>query len=81
MTIEEQAKNLERSLHILEGMKKKPWMSADEKRAVAATLKDCIPEAERTLRLPATPDTAQPRRQLILWHELGRGTLKLPEIQ
>jgi hypothetical protein len=44
-------------------------------------LKAQLTEAERTLNLPATPDTAQARYRLILWSEMARGTLKHLETQ
>jgi hypothetical protein len=81
MTIEQQAKTLEQALVTLEGMRQKPWLTTEDRREVVQALKMQLAEAERTLRLPATPDTAHARRQLTLWHELGVGTLLSPEYQ
>jgi hypothetical protein len=81
VTIEQQAKTLEQSLHTLEGMKKKPWLTTEDRRAIIESTKAQLAEAERILRLPATPDTAHARRQLTLWHELGGGTLRSAEYQ
>jgi hypothetical protein len=81
VTVEEQATNLEKSLHTLEGMKKKPWLTTEDRRATVQAVKAQLAEAERTLRLPATPDTAHARCQLILWTEMANGTLKSSEYQ
>jgi hypothetical protein len=81
VTLEEQAKNLQASLRQLERTRQQRWTTADDKNAVRATLKARIAEAERTLRLPATPETAHGRRELILWTELAQATLKRPEYQ
>ena len=40
MTSEEQAKSLEHSLHQLESMKKKSWMTADDRRAILEILRE-----------------------------------------
>jgi hypothetical protein len=79
VTIDEQLQGLQDALKHLAGLKRKPWLTADEKRAVVEMTKTRLAEAERTLRLPERSDTAQARRQLILRHELGRGTLKTSE--
>jgi hypothetical protein len=39
MTIEEQAEHLERSLHTLERMKSKPWLSIEDRRAIIESTK------------------------------------------
>jgi hypothetical protein len=81
VTVEEQAKELERSLNQLEGMKKKSWMSAEDRRAVVEDLRSRIRTAEATLNLPLRPDEASGRSKLILWHEIAVGTLKSAEYQ
>jgi hypothetical protein len=81
VTIQEQAENLERSLHTLERMKSKPWLSAEDRRVVVEDLRPRIRTAEATLNLPARPDEASGRQKLILWHEMAVGTLKSPEYQ
>jgi hypothetical protein len=81
VTIEEQALTLEKSLVQLESMRKKPWLTTAERREVVESTKAQLAAAEATLRLPATPDTAYARRQLILWAEMASGTLRAPEYQ
>ena len=81
MTIEEQAQTLEKSLHILEAMKKKPWMSAEDRRAVVEDIRSRIHTAEATLNLPTRAAEAYGRQKLILWTEMANGTLKSAEYQ
>jgi hypothetical protein len=81
VTIEEQANSLEQSLHTLESLKKKPWLSAEDKRAVVEDVRHRIRTAEFTLNLPARADEASGRQKLILWAEVATGTLKSPEYQ
>jgi hypothetical protein len=76
MTIEEQAQQLQNSLIQLQRMKKKPSLSADEKRAVVEDIRHRLRTAEATLNLPARPDDAYGRHKLILWTERATGTLK-----
>jgi len=80
-TIEQQAKDLERALYIMESMRRKPWLTAADRRAVVESTKAKVAAAEQTLRLPATPDTAYARRKLTIWREMAVGTLKAPEYQ
>ena len=79
MTIEEQAQALEKSLITLEAMRKKPWLTTDDRRATVQSVKAQVAAAERTLQFPATSDTAYGRQKLILWTELAHGTLKSAE--
>jgi hypothetical protein len=79
MTSEEQAQELERSLNQLESLKKKPWLSAEDRRAVVEDIRQRIRSAEATLNLPTRPDEASGRQKLILWHEMAVGTLRAPE--
>jgi hypothetical protein len=79
MSLEQQAQQLEQALNALEFSKRKSWTSADERRAMVASLQAQLAEAERTLSLPATPDTSHARGQLIVWAEMAKGTLEHPE--
>jgi hypothetical protein len=81
MTIEEQAQRLEASLHQLERSKRLPWAAADDRQAVLHTMQVELAAAERMLNLPATPQTAHARKQLILWSEMTRGTLNTPDAE
>jgi hypothetical protein len=81
VTVEEQANSSEQSLHTLESLKKKPWLSAEDKRAVVEDVRRRIRTAESTLNLPVRPDEAYARQKLILWAEVATGTLKSPEYQ
>jgi hypothetical protein len=72
MTIEEQAQRLQDGLRQLERTTRQPWATADDRQAVLHTMKTRLAEAERTLNLPATPDTSRARSRLIIWTTLVR---------
>jgi hypothetical protein len=79
MTLDQQAQSLQDALKRLEFSKRKSWTSAADRRAIVAGLQAQLAEADRTLSLPATPETSHARQQLILWAEMTRGILQQPE--
>ncbi len=76
MTIDQQAHALEKSYTKFHRVTTQPWRTEDDRREALDILKGDIVAADKTLRLPSTPDTTQARSKLILWAELSRGTLK-----
>jgi hypothetical protein len=59
----------------LERTTRQPWTTADDRQTVLHTMKTRLAEAERTLNLPATPDTSRARGRLIIWTTLVRDTV------
>jgi hypothetical protein len=76
MTIDEQAANLEASYAKYHRQTSQTWRTEEDRREALDTLKGYLREAERTLNLPATGDTAAARSKLILWCELTRATVE-----
>jgi hypothetical protein len=76
MTIDEQAQTLEASYAKFHRQSSQPWRTPEDRREALNTLKSQLREAERTLRLPETGDTARARSKLILWCELTKATIE-----
>jgi hypothetical protein len=76
VTIEEQAQQLEASYGKFHRQTSQYGRTEEDRREAINTLKRDLREAERTLSLPATSDTASARSKLILWCELTRATIE-----
>jgi hypothetical protein len=76
MTIDEQAANLEVSYGTYHRQMSQTWRTPDDRREALNALTSQLREAERTLRLPETSDTASGRSKLILWTELTRAMVE-----
>jgi hypothetical protein len=76
MTIDEQAANLEASYGKYHRQTSQSWRTPEDRREALNTLTSQLREAERTLRLPETSDTASARSKLVLWTELTRATIE-----
>jgi hypothetical protein len=81
MTIDEQAQALEASYGKYHRRTSQTWRTEEDRREALNTLKGHLREAERTLRLPETGDTASARSKLILWCEMTKGTIQERESQ
>jgi hypothetical protein len=76
VTIDEQALQLEQSYAKFHRQTSQVWRTEEDRREALNTLKGHLREAERTLRLPETGDTASTRSKLILWVEMAKGTIE-----
>jgi hypothetical protein len=75
MTIDEQAQALEASYAKFHRQTSQTWRTPEDRREALHTLTSQLREAERTLRLPETSDTASARSKLMLWCELTRAAI------
>jgi hypothetical protein len=76
MTIHEQAQQLETSYGLYHRTMIQRWRSPEDKQEALSTLKGHLREAERTLSLPPTSDTASAHAKLVLWCEMTKAALK-----
>ena len=71
-----QAEGLQALLQRWHRTQTQPGRTADDRAEALATIQCQLREAEQTLRLPIPPGGDQDHRQLILWAEMAKGTLK-----
>jgi hypothetical protein len=75
MSYHDQAQQIEDACRQLQRTKTQQWARPEDRQTARQQLKACVEAAEQPLRLPHMGDHGG-RQQLILWHELGRGTLR-----
>ncbi len=75
MTLDQQAQQIEEACRQLQRTTTQPWATPDDRQTALQQLKTCVEVADQSLRLPAIGESGS-RGKLILWHELGRGTIR-----